>query len=76
LVGAGKGAALAGLAIFFLVSTPLLPAKTQTHLSRSYLGATFQHFAQQIIAVGRTRFFNADPTPTAERTAVTERRGA
>jgi membrane protein required for colicin V production len=76
LVGAGKGAALTGLAIFFLVSTPLLPAKTQTNLGRSYLGQTFQHFAQQLVTLGKNKFFNAAEAPAAQRGAIAERRGA
>jgi len=75
LVGVGKGAALTGLAIFFLASTSLLPRKTQDNMGRSLLVPTFQHFAQQLVAFGKTRFLDAEPQ-AGERSAKIERRGA
>jgi uncharacterized membrane protein required for colicin V production len=75
LVGAGKGAVFAGLALFFLASTPLLPQRTQDNLGRSYLVPAFERFAQQLVAIGKTRLLEAQP-PTGDRSAKLERRGA
>ncbi|HEX2386374.1 MAG TPA: CvpA family protein, partial [Candidatus Binatia bacterium] len=68
LVGAGKGAVLAGLALFFLASTPLLPPQTQDNLGHSYLVPAFERFAQQLVAFGKSRFLEAQPPP-GERSA-------
>jgi membrane protein required for colicin V production len=73
VVGAGKGAVFAGLAIFFLASTPLLPPRTQDNLGRSYLVPAFERFAQQLVAFGKTRLLEAPPA--GERSARLERRG-
>lgn len=76
VVGAGKGAALSGLAILFLVSTPLLPPKTQDRLGRSYLVPAFERFAQQLVSFGKSKFLDTAEPSANERNAVMERRGA
>jgi membrane protein required for colicin V production len=76
LVGAGKGAALIGLAILFLASTPLIPAKAQDNMGHSYLVPAFQHLAQQLVAFGKSRFLDWAESPAGERNAAIARRGA
>ncbi|HTM08853.1 MAG TPA: CvpA family protein [Verrucomicrobiae bacterium] len=76
VVGAGKGAALSGIAILFLASTPLLPSKTQDRLGRSYLVPAFERFAQQLVSFGRSKLLDAAEPPSQERNAAMVRRGA
>ncbi len=75
LVGAGKGAALIGLAVLFLVSTPLMPRRAQATLGHSYLGSSFQHLAQQLIALGKSRFIDPAEPAAVDRNTANERRG-
>jgi membrane protein required for colicin V production len=75
VVGAGKGAALIGLAVLFLVSTPLMPPRAQANLGHSYLSASFQHLAQQLIALGKARFLEPAESRAVERNTANERRG-
>jgi membrane protein required for colicin V production len=75
VVGAGKGAALIGLAILFLVSTPLMPPRVQDNLGHSYLGSTFQYLAQQLIAFGKARFIDPGESRAVKRSTADERRG-
>ena len=74
LVGAGKGAALIGLAVLFLVSTPM-PRRAQATLGHSYLGSSFQHLAQQLIALGKSRFIDPAEPAAVDRNTANERRG-
>lgn len=55
LVGAGKGTAFLALGIFFLISTPLLSAKSKDALGHSYLAPLFDRLARELVGFGKTK---------------------
>lgn len=52
-VGAGKGAALLALVIFFLTSSPFLPSQATQKIHQSVLAPLLSRFAQGLIQFGR-----------------------
>jgi membrane protein required for colicin V production len=53
VVGAGKGAALLALLIFFLTSSPFLPSQATQRIHQSFLAPLLSQFAQGLILFGR-----------------------
>lgn len=56
-LGAGKGAAFAAMAIFFLSSSSLLPQPTRENVEHSYLAAPLARIGQNLIHLGKEKFF-------------------
>jgi membrane protein required for colicin V production len=67
VVGMGKGAALMALAIFFLTSTPLISGKAKENIDHSYLAATFNRLAREIVALSKTRLIGPPESRAGER---------
>ena len=56
-LGAGKGAALAAMAIFLLNSTSLLPQPTRHNVDGSYLARPLARLGQSLIHFGKEKVF-------------------
>ena len=73
VLGVGKGAAVAALAIFLLNSTSLLSAPTRNSLDNAYLTAPLAQLGEGLIRAGKERIFSGDNTissPARERRAI------
>lgn len=57
-LGAGKGAALAAVAIFLLSSSSLLPQPTRDNVESSYLARPLTRFGQNLIHFGKEKIFD------------------
>ena len=72
-LGIGKGAALAALAIFLLISSSLLSRPTRDSLEQAYLAPPLSEFGESLIKAGKERMFtgiDAGPAPARERQAI------
>ncbi len=69
LLGAGKGAAVLALIIFFLVSSPLIPQQTRRKIDQSYLVPSLHYIAEGLIRVGKTSLLPQDDSPAREGSA-------
>lgn len=56
-LGAGKGAALAAMAIFLLSSTSLLPRPTRDNVESSYLARPLTRLGQSLVHFGKEKVF-------------------
>jgi membrane protein required for colicin V production len=56
-IGAGKGAALAALVVFFLSQTSWLPRPTRDNFNGSYLVPPLSYLAESLIRLGKTSIF-------------------
>jgi len=54
VLGAGKGAAIMALAIFFLTSTPLVSGKAKENIGQSYLVPAFNQLAAELVRLSKT----------------------
>jgi membrane protein required for colicin V production len=73
VMGVGKGAALAALAIFLLNSTSLLSRPTRDSLENAYLAPPLSQLGEDLIKAGKERIFSGDntiPSPARERRAI------
>lgn len=71
VVGVGKGAALMALALFFLSSTPMISGKAKENIGHSYLAASFNHLAREIVALSKARLLGPSESRTGERASRT-----
>ncbi|HEY3304644.1 MAG TPA: CvpA family protein [Candidatus Binatia bacterium] len=55
VLGAGKGAAIMALAIFFLTSTPLISGKAKEKIGHSYLVPAFNQLAAELVELSKTK---------------------
>jgi membrane protein required for colicin V production len=69
-LGAGKGVALAAVAVFFLSSSSLLPKPTRENVERSYLARPLTQFGQNLIHIGKEKFFEGQDENDANSSAV------
>ena len=72
-LGIGKGAALAALAIFLLVSSSLLSRPTRDSLEQAYLVPPLSELGESLIKAGKERMFTGDnggPAPARERQSI------
>ena len=69
-IGVGKGAAFAALAVFILSQTSWLPHSTRDNFDGSYLVTPLFRLAENIIRIGKERFF------TVSRRSEHPRRGS
>jgi uncharacterized membrane protein required for colicin V production len=70
VLGAGKGVALAAIAIFFLSSSSLVPKPARENVERSYLAAPLNHFGQNLIHIGKEKFFAGQDESDANSSAA------
>ena len=73
VIGVGKGAAVAALAIFLLLSSSLLSQPTRDSLARAYLVPPLSELGEKLIKAGKERIFTgagAVPTPTGRRQTI------
>lgn len=73
VMGIGKGAAVAALAIFLLNSTSLLSQRTRDSLENAYLAPSLAELGEGLIKAGKERMFSGDnssPSPARERRAI------
>lgn len=66
-LGAGKGAFVLALAVFFLVSFPLMPTKTKQRIDEAYLAPPLYHLGQELIRLGRASLFPQEEPQAARR---------
>ena len=59
-LGAGKGAALAAMAIFLLSSSSLLPKPTRDNVENSYLAQPLTRLGQNLIHFGKEKVFDGE----------------
>ncbi len=57
VLGTGKGAALAAMAVFLLSSTALLPQPTRDNVESSYLARPLTRLGQSLIHLGKEKVF-------------------
>lgn len=57
-LGAGKGAALTAVAIFFLSSSSLLPRPTRENVENSYLAGPLARMGENLIHLGKEKIFD------------------
>jgi membrane protein required for colicin V production len=56
-IGMGKGAALIGLAIFFLSSAAWLPERARENIAGAYLIAPLTQLGERLVRVGKEKIF-------------------
>jgi membrane protein required for colicin V production len=59
-LGAGKGAALAAMAVFLLSSSSLLPKPTRDNVENSYLARPLTRLGQNLIHFGKEKVFDGE----------------
>lgn len=68
-LGAGKGAALLAIGVFFLSSSTLLPAPTRENVENSVLARPLARIGQNLIHIGKEKFFDGpageSPAPSS-----------
>lgn len=72
-IGAGKGAALAALVIFFLTSSSLLSQPTRDSFDGAYLVSPLSQLGERLVKAGKERIFNNDragPVSSGNRSAI------
>ena len=57
-LGAGKGAAITAIAVFFLSSSSLLPQLTRENVENSYMAGPLARAGQNLIHLGKEKFFD------------------
>lgn len=65
LLGAGKGASVLALVVFFLLSFPLTPQQWQQKIHDSYLASSLYQFAEVLVRFGKTSIFPRQGSETA-----------
>jgi len=70
LLGAGKGAAVLALIVFFLASSPLIPQQTRQKIDQSYLVPPLHYIGEGLIRVGKTSILPRDDAPARDGSTV------
>lgn len=63
LLGAGKGAAILALAVFFLISSPFVSQQARQKADRSYLVPPLHFIGAELIRVGKSSILPRDDSP-------------
>ena len=70
LLGAGKGAAVLALIVFFVASSPLIPQQTRRKIDQSYLVPPLHYIGAGLIRVGKTSILPRDDFPARDGSTV------
>lgn len=65
LLGAGKGASVLALMVFFLLSFPLTPQQLRQNIQDSYLASSLYQFARVLVRFGKASLFPRQGSETA-----------